>query len=305
MDRPAGTPGLPPEPLVAGRADPIAEHVRAALDLSTRALLDGEAGAGREKTAEPVHRMRISVRRMRVVLRSAAPFLDQRWSEPLRAELGWLGRELGVVRDLDVLLARLHRDAADFDAAQRESAGRLFDAASREHRAAREALLAVLAGQRYRALVDALTSAVREPLPASAVEQSGMRELRALVAEQYRRLRRAVDEVGPGATDEELHELRLLGKRLRWTAELAEPVSGKPMRQLLAAAKRFQDVLGELHDARNAEEQVRRLLADLGPDVRLAFVSGRLVEREHARRVDHREQWWERWRELRSSAAKV
>ncbi|MEU6130559.1 CHAD domain-containing protein [Saccharopolyspora sp. NPDC047091] len=305
MNHAAGASGLPPEPRVAGRSDPIAEHVRAALELRARDLLDGEPGAKSGESAEPVHRMRIAVRRMRAVLRAAAPFLDQSRPEHLRAELRWLGRELGAVRDLDVLLARLHRDVADLDVAHRESARPLLDAVAREHRAARRTLVAVLDGERYRALVDELVAAVHAPPPTSTAEHDAGRALRALVAEQYRELRREVDELGAQATDEELHRLRVLGKRVRYTAELAEPVLGKPMRRLLGAAKRFQDVLGEVQDARIAEERVQRLLPDLEPDLELAFVAGRLVEREHARRVEHRAQWWECWRELRSSAAKV
>ncbi|WP_243789869.1 CHAD domain-containing protein [Saccharopolyspora gloriosae] len=302
-----GASGLPPEPMVATRNDPIAEHVRAALDARLRTLLEHQAGTRSGESPEQLHQMRVSVRRMRSVLKSAAPFLDQHWSEPLRAELGWLGRELGVVRDLDVLLARLHRDAAEFEAAQRESAAQLIGALEAEHRAARESLQAALNGDRHRSLLNALAEAVHDPLPASDVEHCGTRELRALVAKQYRKLRRTVDELGAEPTDAELHELRILGKRLRYTAELAEPVFGKPMRQLLNVAKHFQDVLGEHQDACVAEQRVLELLTDLGPapDPAVAFVAGRLVEREHSRRVAHRQRWRECWRDLRSTAAKV
>ncbi|MCX2733256.1 CHAD domain-containing protein [Saccharopolyspora sp. NFXS83] len=307
MNRPLGTSGLPPEPVVAGRTDPIAEHVRAALDARLRTLLEHEPGARGGEEPEQLHQVRVSVRRMRSVLKSAAPFLDQHWSEPLRAELGWFGRELGEVRDLDVLVGRLRGEAADFEAAQRESAARLIGPLELEHRAARESLVVALDGERHRALINALVEAVHRPLPASGVEHCGPRELRALVAKQYRRLRRTVDEIGTDPTNAELHALRILGKRLRYTAELAEPVLGKPMRQLLSAAKRFQDVLGEHQDACVAERRVLELLAARGPgpDPAIAFVAGRLVERERSRRLAHREQWHESWRELRGTAAKV
>lgn len=307
MNRPLGTSGLPPEPVVAGRTDPIAEHVRAALDARLRTLLEHEPGARSGEEPEQLHQMRVSVRRMRSVLKSAAPFLDQRWSEPLRAELGWLGRELGEVRDLDVLVDRLRGETADFEAAQRKSAAQLIRPLELEHQAARKSLVVALDGERHRALISALVEAVHRPLPASGVEHCGPRELRALVAKQYRRLRRSVDEAGPDPTDAELHALRILGKRLRYTAELAEPVLGKPMRRLLNAAKRFQDVLGEHQDACVAERRVLDLLAAHGPapDPAIAFVAGRLVERERSRRLAHRERWHESWRELRGTAAKV
>ncbi|MFR9729906.1 CHAD domain-containing protein [Saccharopolyspora sp. MS10] len=299
-----GAPGLPPDPVVAGRADPVAEHVRAALDARLRTLLDQELGV-RDADPEALHQARVSVRRMRSVLRAAAPFLDEHWADPLRAELGWIGRELGAVRDLDVLLERLRGDLADFDEAHRVAAGPLLSELGREHRAAREELLRALDGQRWAELLEALLEAVREPLPTSDVAPGGPRELRALVAKQYRRLRHAVEVSGAEPTDARLHEIRVLGKRVRYTAELAEPAFGKPMRQLLGAAKRFQDVLGEHHDACVAEQRVLDLLSALGPDPALAFAAGRLVERAHARRTAARERWHDAWRDLRGSAAKV
>jgi CHAD domain-containing protein len=57
--------------------------------------------------------MRVAVRRMRATLKAARPLLDRAWADDLRAELGWLGRALGPVRDADVLVEVLgeHQDA--------------------------------------------------------------------------------------------------------------------------------------------------------------------------------------------------
>ena len=51
-----------------------------------------------------VHDMRVAVRRLRSLLRTARPLLDRPWAESVRAELDWLAGRLGVVRDLDVLI---------------------------------------------------------------------------------------------------------------------------------------------------------------------------------------------------------
>ena len=53
---------------------------------------------------EALHKFRVAVRRLRAVLRGAGPILDRAWTDQLRAELAWLGRALGAVRDHDVLL---------------------------------------------------------------------------------------------------------------------------------------------------------------------------------------------------------
>ena len=109
------------------------------------------------------------------------------------------------------------------------------------------------------------------------------------------------DCLGPNATDEELHRARILGKRARYTAELAEPEVGKPARKFVEAAKAFQDVLGAHQDAIVAEARLRGLLADV-PSSGAAFAAGRLVERERARRREARAELPKAWRALKRSA---
>jgi len=53
---------------------------------------------------EDLHDLRVAVRRLRAILKIAAPPLDREWAESLRGELDWLGTALGPVRDLDVML---------------------------------------------------------------------------------------------------------------------------------------------------------------------------------------------------------
>ena len=58
---------------------------------------------------EGVHQARVATRRLRSHLRTFRDLLDPEWAQSLRDELGWLGDELGAVRDADVLLERLAR----------------------------------------------------------------------------------------------------------------------------------------------------------------------------------------------------
>ena len=299
--------GLPAEPVRAGHDDPITEHIRAGLDLRLRALISHDPGTRLGEDTEELHQMRVSVRRMRAMLKSGRTFLDEEWSEPLRAELGWLGRSLGPVRDLDVLLERLRQETADLDAGERSAAVRLIRGLEVEHGKARAEMLAALDSDRYFAVVRSLAESVRNPLPSSESSVDSQRELHGLVAKQSRKLRKAVERAGAEPPDTTLHALRIQGKRLRYTAELAEPVFGKPMQRLLKAAKQFQDVLGEHQDACVAQQRVRELLEGLGDDAGagVAFVAGRLVEREAVRRLEYRAQWRSAWEALNECAAAV
>jgi CHAD domain-containing protein len=125
----------------------------------------------------------------------------------------------------------------------------------------------------------------------------GQISLAKLAGREFKRLRKAAAELGPESSDEELHRARILGKRARYAAELAEPEAGKVARRVVARAKSFQDVLGAHQDAIVAEARLRGLLADQAGSG-AAFAAGRLVERERARRLEARAELAGVWRKL-------
>jgi CHAD domain-containing protein len=299
--------GLPAEPVPVKQGDSIPKHIRAGLDKNLRAMVAHDPGTRLGEDAEELHQMRVAVRRMRALLKSGRPFLDTDWSEPLRSELGWLGRALGPVRDLDVLLERLHEETSDLDDDERSAAARLISGLEIEHTQARQELLAALDSDRYIRLAAALAKAVRNALPTSKSSVDGRSTLHGMVTTQFRKLRKSVEKGGQGISDAELHALRIQGKRLRYTAELASSISNKRARRLVSATKDFQDVLGEHQDACVAEERVRELLRGLGQeaDAEVAFVAGRLVEREQVRRDACRDRWWSFWLALRKRAEQL
>jgi CHAD domain-containing protein len=243
---------------------------------------------------------------MRAALAAARPLLDREWSDGLRAELGWLGRSLGPVRDLDVLLPRLRGLAEDLPIEERAAAERLLTTLDLEYTQAHQDMLAALGSTRYSALLDRLADAVRLPLPTPTATQA-QPELIELVVSQYRSLRKGVRKAGDDPPDPVLHALRIRGKRLRYVGELAEPAIGKPVRKLLKATAGLQEVLGDHQDACVAQDRIRELVAGLGdcPEPTMVFVAGRMAEREHARALHLRTQWLAAWRKVAARAERL
>jgi CHAD domain-containing protein len=290
-----------PAPVIAAPADAPVHHVRAALDLRLRALLQHDPGTRSGVDIEDLHQMRVSVRRMRAALKAARPLLDAAWADGLRAELGWLGGALGPVRDLDVMLLRLRGETATLPEVEREAGEVLVAELAEEHAGARADMLRALDAPRYTALLERLADAIRLPLPTPSATQA-QPELADLVRGEAAKLRRAVRKAGDDPPDEVLHALRIHGKRLRYTGELAEPGlrgtgAGKSIKQLLGATEELQEVLGDHQDACVAEHRIRVLLDGLGelPDALVVFVAGRLVERERARAEAKRSEWRAAW----------
>ncbi|GAA1288103.1 CHAD domain-containing protein [Pseudonocardia aurantiaca] len=290
-----------PAPLAAVPSDPPAQHVRAALDLRLRALLRHDPGTRTGADIEDLHQMRVAVRRMRASLKSARPLLDAAWADGLRAELGWLGRALGPVRDLDVMLLRLRGEIAGLPEREKAAGEVLVGRLVQEHGEARVEMLAALEAPRYTALIERLADAIRLPLPTPSAT-TAQPELPELVRVEFRKISRAVERAGEDPADEVLHALRIRAKRVRYTGELVRSAlkgtaAGVTVKKLLEATSELQEVLGDHQDACVAEQRIRELLDGLGEtiDAHVVFVAGRLVERERTRADVKRGEWRAAW----------
>jgi CHAD domain-containing protein len=232
--------------------------------------------------AHAVHQARVATRRLRSDLRTFEPWLDEEWAEHLRAELRWLGSELGEVRDLDVMRSRLRADLTAIPAANVDAADRVLHRLDADRAAARATLRDMMREPRYTALVEAIELATTHPQLAPNARRAARAELRAPVRDRWRKLRRAVDGLGEQPRDEALHEVRIRAKRVRYAAEAVTPVFGKPSRRFAARAAVVQEVLGDQHDAVVAAAWIAKTAEECTPAE--AYALGMLAElqRVHA-----------------------
>lgn len=286
-------------PRAPKRSAPAPEHVQSAFARLVDALLAHDPGTRLGEDTEELHQLRVAVRRLRALLRAAQPLLEPEETASLRAELSWLGTALGPVRDLDVLLERLRAEAELLEPGERRAARGFLAALDAEREVARAAMLEALSSERYLALLDRLEAAVEKlPLRPSDVA------LHDLARREFRRLRKSANGLPPYPPDDELHAVRIRGKRARYTAELAARTTGKRARRFVREAKRFQDVVGEHQDAVVAEERIRELAATTrGRHAQLA--AGRLIERERARRREARTAFPKAWAALERSGRRA
>ena len=263
------------------------EELQSRLRAQLREIERHDPGTRLGRDPESLHDMRVGVRRLRALLRAGRELvatdttaLDERLQE--------LGRILGEVRDLDVLLARLEDEAAALGGDDSKLAWSLLAGLRTERSCSRSRLLAALRSDEYLALLDDTARAIDELEPSGSAVT-----LDEIADEAAARLRRAVRKLPEAPADEELHAVRKKGKRARYAAELA----GR--KTLVQRAKKLQDVLGEHQDAVVAAERLRGLAAGRSPEQ--ALVAGRLVEREEQRRAEARETWPKAWKKLRKT----
>jgi CHAD domain-containing protein len=202
---------------------------------------------------EAVHAARVTTRRLSAALDLLNPVLSKRHRKPVAAGLRHLRKRLGPLRDADVLVghtADLAKDEKLASAAGwlavRLEAGR--DDLRRETKAsvsAKRELRRTEAWPAVRGEVAEARSAVDSLLAESLhLQVDAFAEQADRLAENLRAA--AAPAVDPHRQDP--HALRIAGKALRYTLEMAAAEGRSPGSAVAKTFKRLQDQLGAWHD---------------------------------------------------------
>ena len=231
-----------------------------------------EAGALQSDAPEFVHQMRVALRRLHSALRLFSSVLPEGAAADLAPRLRALARDLGELRDRDVLQSELLAPllAGDGDHDLRRLAAGLCDA--REQ--ARTRMLGALQdGRQARLMVALLDTLYRLPPDGDAGS------LRKLAHKRLTRAHARMLDVARDASDGDiaaLHALRIDIKRLRYAIEFFSPLLGeRQSRQALDALVDAQDQLGFLNDLSQAGPH---LLAVAGDDPALLAAVSRIAK---------------------------
>ena len=273
-----------PHPGELNRRSSAGDVLRAHLTAQVNALVTHDYQA-RHDEPDGVHQMRVATRRLRSALSTFRPLLDRQVTDPLRAELTWLGGKLGAARDAEVLRDRVLSGLPDEPngPVTGSVSDRIATELHADHRAAHDQLIRTLRSRRYFALLDRLDAMITDPPFTPLAEHRAGKVLTKLVDRSYRRLHRLVtagpSAVGRDGPDPWFHEIRKGAKRLRYAAEAVRPAFGEPAGALAGAAEHLQEVLGEHQDSVVA----RKALRDIGTRIRDHTDSATTIRVLHAR----------------------
>jgi CHAD domain-containing protein len=268
--------------------DAIGEVALAVLRRHFSAMLRKEPGTRLGDDIEELHDMRVASRRLRAALALFADSLPVASAE-LRTELGWVGRTIGAVRDLDVQLAQLDSWIEALPEPDREPLARLRALLVGEREEARREMLQALDSPRYERFVRRFGTMLRSrtgtrtPPARAAVPK--------LVGRRYRALRKAARRLDGGAEPADYHRTRIAGKRFRYALEFVADVYPRATARVVRRTVALQDELGAYQDGQVATERLRRLAAERGAELgpSTVFAMGEIAERyrqdmEEARR---------------------
>jgi CHAD domain-containing protein len=277
-----------------------------------------EPGTRLGEDPEELHDMRVATRRLRAGLSLFAHVFPVR-AQAFRQELGWLGRTLGAVRDLDVQLAGLDdlagatagwSDGLRADGHGQDPLADLAELLTREREAARADMLGALDSVRWERLAKGLAAMAqqgpaRRSLATRVPAVIGMPEL---IVARHDAVAKAAGRAKKSKVVADFHRLRIKCKRLRYSLEFASDVYEGRTTRYVRELTAVQDELGLMQDAEVASVRLAELATGDPPlPAATVFVMGgvaeahrRDVERhlrrlpKHASRVDGRA-----WRDLR------
>lgn len=248
---------------------------------------------------EFLHQHRVAIRRLRSLLWAAGGLLDPDWSRTLRTELEWIGDQMNPVRDLDVMIPYLKADLLTLEPDEQAELAGFIEGLEKEQQAAGIEMIRALEDARYLSLLQILEEATRslKVRPEGACFRDG-------AVKAFRRMRKAADSMQDPPQDDQMHLVRRLAKKSRYSAEVLREVGGKPVANYLDALKDLQQVLGDLQDAAVAEERIRLHLQSV-EELKAAFALGRMVELQAFKKQRCRRQFPDLWETVERAGRKA
>ncbi len=258
------------------------EHVRRLLPLAAHEF---------RRDPEHVHRLRVGCRRADAAWLAFRPLLGGK-AKRLRKGLQKIRRAAGPGRDADVLLDRLK---AETGPGQEYVVARL----KRQRANAQQALLEI-AKEVESGSLDRRLQRCLEGLEKMSSKMSSQGTPTTFDAFAQSALRTASQKMFRLAglehpTVSQLHELRIAGKRLRYSIELFHSAFPTALREdVYPLVEKIQARLGRLNDHATAQAMFQGWLGSLPSDERAAQLAERMVE-EHAAIEQVREDFLEWW----------
>jgi triphosphatase len=288
VPEPDGIPDLLPGLSVAAAFAHVVGHLTAVI------LHFAPAAMERRDGIEPVHQMRVAVRRLRSAIKVFRGAVHPDLVDDVDRDLKAFAAKLAPTRDWDVFVTETCAAVA-LAFPEEKRLQRLMTAAERRRRACHEQLSAFLASAEFRRLgIELACMAHQEEYePAVALDEFAARTLN----KRLKRLLRSEHDIGslePAA----LHAIRLRAKQLRYAAEIFAPLrAGKPAQRYIRRLGQLQDRLGALNDASVAAS----LLGELGNGGGHSFATGLVLGFIGARSQRRRDRIGKTWRKFRNA----
>jgi CHAD domain-containing protein len=267
--------------------DHLAEAARKVLRFHLARMIAREPGTRDGRDPEELHGMRVATRRQRAAWRVFGEAFDGDRTSRYTRRLRLVARDLGAVRDLDVLIEAAEAYRSRLSPPEAAAFEPLVLAWRRQRDRARDVLIRELDAGRYRRWVETyieFTGAEGVGVrPVGPVQPHRVRDtMPSRIWAAYEAVR-AYEPVMRWADVTTLHDLRIAAKWLRYTIEFVREALGREAGPVIEKVVALQDHLGWLHDADVAAGLARQFLVEHAGDLseaESAAIGRYLVDRE-------------------------
>ena len=230
----------------------------------------------------------MAVRRTRALLGQIKHVFPPADVEHFSNEFAWVGRLTGPPRDTDVLVLGLRQEPPDVPAGDLDTITAVLD---QEQQQGHRELVEALDSERYRRLILDWSAFLKRPALPDPETPNAERFLADVVSMRAWRLSRRIAASAEGVDEhtsaEQLHELRIAAKKLRYLVDVT-PGFYDPgdLEHILGALKRLQRVLGDSNDAYAQAERLLKCgmaVGAAGGHASALLALGRLAEQSRQR----------------------
>jgi CHAD domain-containing protein len=255
-----------------------------------------------DKDPEHVHQLRVATRRARAALDIFEPCLTAKCSKAAKKHLRKIRRAAGAARDWDVFLE--HLQGLPKPVPRRRPGLDLLLGYALGQRAVAQADLEKIGADKYPFTFDrvfAETVACVRP-----ADDPKLRTFIDLAQPLLSGIAGELDQAAAGNLDDyaHLHQVRIIGKRLRYALEVFADCFAAPLRATVyPAVEEMQEILGTANDSHVAVGRLDGVLAQIGrlpdPAARRLRPGVAALHKTHQERlpqqVDLFRTWWSRW----------
>jgi len=211
-----------------------------------------ETGMINDWDSEFLHDYRVSLRRIRSALSSIKGIFPEEKLSAWKETLGKISRHTNQLRDLDVYLLSEDEMTGLLPAELRSDLAAFFADLARERKSEFRKLRSYLQSSTYASLMKSLEEAFAHPelLPETAHSESPIVEEAAKrIAKRFRKLCRLADVLDKDSPDEDIHTIRIAGKKLRYLLEFFGGLFPEEEIGVLASQlSKLQSRLGQFND---------------------------------------------------------
>jgi len=275
--------------------EPAAGAARSILLHLLNTMKANEEGIREDLDSEFLHDFRVAVRRTRAVLGQVKRVFPAEKTQHFRQIFSELGRQTNLLRDLDVYLLHREHFRSLLPPTLQPGLETFFRKLARKRRFALNRVRKLLNSADYQQQMEEWESFLKQVRPETSNADNARRPVKELASyfiyRQYRRIIKDGQRITTTSPDEDLHQLRIDGKKLRYLLEFfASLYPPDQIKTLIVGLKRLQDNLGKFNDLSVQQDYLRAYLESLDKSSRVEVLNAAAIGGLLARLHEHHQQ---------------